>query len=164
MWTRIPYSARIGLPVRQYVGEAARKPILPPRKKKEKYVRNTTQFLISIDLGKVWPALPVAAETAACCAELCSVHCFFVSLDWSVKSDFVSAWSPTLRLHRSRCCDFCDTCLSTSHKCTARVIREQVIKFKRLLLELIETSDQPVTLPIIWGDVLVLVPPFHKLI
>ena len=24
MWTRIPYSARIGLPVRQYVGEAAR--------------------------------------------------------------------------------------------------------------------------------------------
>ena len=31
MWTRIPYSARIGLPVRQYVGEAARKPILQPR-------------------------------------------------------------------------------------------------------------------------------------
>ena len=32
MWTRIPYSARIGLPVRQYVmgaAEAARKPILP---------------------------------------------------------------------------------------------------------------------------------------
>ena len=32
MWTRIPYSARIGRPVRQYVGEAARKPILPPQK------------------------------------------------------------------------------------------------------------------------------------
>ena len=33
MWTRIPYSARIGLSVRQYVGEAARKPILQPQKK-----------------------------------------------------------------------------------------------------------------------------------
>ena len=32
MRTRIPYSARIGLPVRQYVGEAAQKPILPLRK------------------------------------------------------------------------------------------------------------------------------------
>ena len=31
MWTRIPYSARIGLSARQYVGEAARKPILQPR-------------------------------------------------------------------------------------------------------------------------------------
>ena len=36
MWTRIPYSARIGLPVRQYVGEATRKPILQVRKKTEK--------------------------------------------------------------------------------------------------------------------------------
>ena len=32
MWAQIPYSARIGLPVRQYVREAARKPILPLRK------------------------------------------------------------------------------------------------------------------------------------
>ena len=32
MWTRIPYSAKIGLPVRQYTGEAVRKPILPPQK------------------------------------------------------------------------------------------------------------------------------------
>ena len=62
MCTRIPYSARIGLPVRQYVGEAARKPILPAteefgRKKKEKIARNATEFLISVDLGKVWPPL-----------------------------------------------------------------------------------------------------------
>ena len=63
MWTRIPYSARIGLPVRQYVGEAARKPILPlrkntdGRKKTEKTARNATEFLISVDLGKVWPPL-----------------------------------------------------------------------------------------------------------
>ena len=32
MWTQIPYSARIGLPIRRYLGEAARKPILPPWK------------------------------------------------------------------------------------------------------------------------------------
>ena len=57
MWTRIPYSARIGLLVRQYVGEAARKPILPLRKKTEKTARNATEFLISVDLGKVWPPL-----------------------------------------------------------------------------------------------------------
>ena len=62
MWTRIPYSARIGLSVRQYVGEAARKPILQPRKKNEgknrkKNARNAMEFLISIDLGKVWPPL-----------------------------------------------------------------------------------------------------------
>ena len=62
MWTRIPYSARIGLPVRQYVREAARKPILPLRKntdgkKLKKTTRSTTEFLISVDLGKVWPPL-----------------------------------------------------------------------------------------------------------
>ena len=62
MWTRIPYSARIGLPVRQYVGEAAQKPNLPPRtetdgKKGKKNARNATEFLISVDLGKVWPPL-----------------------------------------------------------------------------------------------------------
>ena len=44
MWTRIPYSAKISLPVRQYVGEAARKPILPPRKiRTEKYGKNGTE-------------------------------------------------------------------------------------------------------------------------
>ena len=42
--------------------EVARKPILPPRtetdrKKTEKYARNATEFLISVDLGKVWPPL-----------------------------------------------------------------------------------------------------------
>ena len=61
MWTRIPYSARIGLPVRLYVGEAARKPILQLRKKRaektEKNARNATEFLIYVDLGKVWPPL-----------------------------------------------------------------------------------------------------------
>ena len=58
MWTRIPYSTRIGLLVRQYVGEAARKPILPPWKKTDgKNARNATEFLISVDLGKVWPPL-----------------------------------------------------------------------------------------------------------
>ena len=62
MWTRILYSARIGLPIRQYIGEAARKPILPPRKnmdgkKPEKTARNAMEFLISVDLGKVWPPL-----------------------------------------------------------------------------------------------------------
>ena len=44
MWTRIPYSARIGLPVHQYVGEAARKPILPLRKTRtEKTGKNHTE-------------------------------------------------------------------------------------------------------------------------
>ena len=39
-----------------------------------------------------------------------------------------------------------------------------VVKFKRLLLELIETSGQPLTLPINWGAVVVLGPPFHRLV
>ena len=44
MWTRIPYSARIGLPVRQYVREAARKPILPLRKNTDgKNGKNSTE-------------------------------------------------------------------------------------------------------------------------
>ena len=47
MWTRIPYSARIGLPVRQYVmgaAEAARKPILPHGKiRTEKNGKNSTE-------------------------------------------------------------------------------------------------------------------------
>ena len=64
MWTRIPYSARIGLPVRRYVREAARKPILPLRKNTEKYARNATEFLISVDLGKVWPPLVFTATVA----------------------------------------------------------------------------------------------------
>ena len=53
MWTRIPYSARIGLPVRQYVGEAARKPNLHHGQKRTekngKNARNATEFLISVD-------------------------------------------------------------------------------------------------------------------
>ena len=47
MWTRIPYSARIGLPVRQYVmgaAEAARKPIVPHGKiRTEKNGKNSTE-------------------------------------------------------------------------------------------------------------------------
>ena len=47
MWTRIPYSARIGLPVRQYVmevAEAARKPILSHGKiRMEKNGKNSTE-------------------------------------------------------------------------------------------------------------------------
>ena len=39
MWTQIPYSARIGLSVRQYIGEAARKLILPPRKNTDRKKR-----------------------------------------------------------------------------------------------------------------------------
>ena len=39
-----------------------------------------------------------------------------------------------------------------------------VIKLKRLLKELIETSDQPLTLPINWEDVVVLPPPFHRIL
>ena len=46
----------------------------------------------------------------------------------------------------------------------ANFYEKGVVKFKRLLLELIETSDQPLTLPINWGDVVVLGPPFHKLV
>ena len=69
MWARIPYSARIGLPVRQYIGEVAQKPILPPRKNTdgknpEKNARNATEFLISMDLGKVWPPLMQARRDA----------------------------------------------------------------------------------------------------
>ena len=65
MWTRIPYSAKIGLPVRYYIigaAEAARKPNMQPRtetdgKKRKKNARNATEFLNSVDLGKVWPPL-----------------------------------------------------------------------------------------------------------
>ena len=46
----------------------------------------------------------------------------------------------------------------------ANFYEKGVVKFKRLLLELIETSDQSLTLPINWGDVVVLGPPFHKLV
>ena len=46
----------------------------------------------------------------------------------------------------------------------ANFYEKGVIKFKRILLELIETSDQPLTLPINWRDVVVLGPPFHKLV
>ena len=45
MWPWISYSARIGLPVCQYVGEAAWKPVLPPRKNTggEKKEKNRTE-------------------------------------------------------------------------------------------------------------------------
>ena len=36
---------------------------------------------------------------------------------------------------------------------------KRVLNLKRLLKELIETSNQPLTLPINWGDVMVLHPP-----
>ena len=39
-----------------------------------------------------------------------------------------------------------------------------VIKSKRLLVELIETSDEPLTVDINWGDVVALPPPFHRIL
>ena len=39
-----------------------------------------------------------------------------------------------------------------------------VIKLKRLLIELIETSDEPLTMDINWGDVVALPPPFHRIL
>ena len=39
-----------------------------------------------------------------------------------------------------------------------------VIKMKRLLIELIETSDKPFTVDINWGDVVALPPPFHRIL
>ena len=39
-----------------------------------------------------------------------------------------------------------------------------VIKLKRLLVELIETSDEPITVNINWGDVVALGPPFHGIL
>ena len=41
---------------------------------------------------------------------------------------------------------------------------KRVLNLKRLLKELIETSDQPLTLPINWEGVVVLGSPFHKLV
>ena len=39
-----------------------------------------------------------------------------------------------------------------------------VIKWKRLLIELIETLDEPLPVHINWGDVVVLSPPFHRIL
>ena len=39
-----------------------------------------------------------------------------------------------------------------------------VIKSKRLLVELIETSDEPLTVDINWGGVVALPPPFHRIL
>ena len=39
-----------------------------------------------------------------------------------------------------------------------------VIKLKRLLVELIETSDEPLTVDINWGNVAALPPPFHRIL
>ena len=41
---------------------------------------------------------------------------------------------------------------------------KRVLNLKRLLKELIETSNQPLTLPINWDDVMVLHPPFQKIL
>ena len=38
--------------------------------------------------------------------------------------------------------------------------KKRVLNLKRLLKKLIETSDQPLTLPINWDEVMVLYPPF----
>ena len=46
----------------------------------------------------------------------------------------------------------------------AKFYENGFVKFKRLLLKLIETSDQPFTLPINWGEVVVFGPLFHKLV
>ena len=39
---------------------------------------------------------------------------------------------------------------------------KRVLNLKRLLKELIETSDQPLTFPINWYDVMVFHPPFQR--
>ena len=39
-----------------------------------------------------------------------------------------------------------------------------VIRLKRLLIELIETSDEPLTVNINWRDVVDLGPPFHRIL
>ena len=39
-----------------------------------------------------------------------------------------------------------------------------VIKWKRLLVELIETSNEPLIVNINWGDVVALPPPFHRIL
>ena len=39
-----------------------------------------------------------------------------------------------------------------------------VIKLKRLLVELIETSDEPLIVNINWGDMVALGPPFHRIL
>ena len=41
---------------------------------------------------------------------------------------------------------------------------KRVLNLKRLLKEMIETSNQPLTLPINWDDVMALHPPFHKIL
>ena len=41
---------------------------------------------------------------------------------------------------------------------------KRVLNLKRLLKELIETSNQPLKLSINWEDVVVLPPPFQKLV
>ena len=41
---------------------------------------------------------------------------------------------------------------------------KRVLNLKRLLKELIETSDQPLSLPINWEDVVALGPPFHRIL
>ena len=41
---------------------------------------------------------------------------------------------------------------------------KRVLNLKRLLKELIETSDQPLTVPINWEDVMFLPPPSHRIL
>ena len=72
MWTRIPYSARIGLLVRLVCWRSCSETDSATtekrgQKKREKTTRNATKFLISVDLGKV-----LATSTAHLSLEVCS--------------------------------------------------------------------------------------------
>ena len=50
------------------------------RKKPEKNTRNATEFLNSVDLGKVWP--PLAAPASPCCAQDLEEHMWRRSCPW----------------------------------------------------------------------------------
>ena len=41
---------------------------------------------------------------------------------------------------------------------------EQVVKLKRRLLDLVQSLDEPLSVPISWRDVEILGPPFHKVL
>ena len=46
----------------------------------------------------------------------------------------------------------------------AKFYARGVLKLKRVLVELIETSDEPLTVNINWEDLVALVPPFHRIL
>ena len=107
MWTRIPYSARIGLPVLRDVREAAQKTDFATtekhgRKKTEKYARNTTEFLISEDLGKVWPPLIITMIALHIVVRVAFQACLgnIVSLRYSLNP---IKWGPPNRIKFSLC-------------------------------------------------------------